>query len=249
MANWLEGIVIENIRWTQNLFSLKIEADINEFSAGQFITLALDLNGKRISRPYSVLSPPGERPLEFYFYTLIDGKLSNALLGLNPEDSVWVEQKPNGFFTLNEVPSSKHLWMICTGTGIAPFLSILKTEEVWKKYQHLILVQGIRSGADLLYQNLIEEFISRYPSQFTFKASVTREQLADTIHGRIPQGIKDGTLEHEVGLELSIEDSQIMLCGNPAMTRASIEVLKEKGLTRNRRRTPGQITVENYWSA
>ena len=247
MAEWIKGTVADNIHWTENLYSLKINADVDSFVAGQFTSLALEIDGERIARPYSFLSAPGQYPLEFFFYTATGGVLSNAMEQLEVGDPIWLKKKANGFFTLSEVPDSKDLWMFGTGTGIAPFFSILKTQEPWERFERVILVHGVRTNADLRYQELIDEIQHRWPGRFQFKAFVTRENVPGTYHGRIPGAIADGDLEDACGIKLSIEDSQVMLCGNPDMVKETAEVLKQRGLTKNRRRTPGQITVENYW--
>lgn len=247
MAEWIQGTVSDNIHWTKNLYSLKIDADVDDFIAGQFTSLALDIDGERIARPYSILSAPSQRPLEFFFYTATGGVLSNAMLELEPGDRIWLKKKANGFFTLAEVPDSRDLWLFGTGTGIAPFFSILKTEEPWRRFEKVILVHGVRTAADLRYHELIDEIQQYRGDKFQFKAFVTRENIPGTYHGRIPAAIADGNLENACSTKLSIEDSQIMLCGNPDMVKDAVEVLKERGFKKNRRRTPGQITVENYW--
>ncbi|GJM12918.1 MAG: ferredoxin--NADP(+) reductase [Pseudohongiella sp.] len=247
MAEWIQGTVTDNKHWTDNLYSLQIAADVDEFVAGQFTSLALDIDGERVARPYSFLSAPGEHPLEFFFYTATGGVLSNAMEALQTGDHIWLKKKANGFFTLSEVPDSKELWMIGTGTGIAPFFSILKTKEPWERFEKVILVHGVRANADLRYQELIEEIQDSRGSRFQFKAFVTREDVPGSYRGRIPAAIADGNLEKVCDTALSPEDSQIMLCGNPDMVKESVAILKGRGFTKNRRRTPGHITVENYW--
>lgn len=247
MANWLEGKVVENIHWTDKLFTLKIDADGENFTAGQFTSLALEIDGEIVARPYSYLSPPGQKPLEFFFYTADGGVLSNALYALKPDDRVLVKDRANGFFILDEVPASRDLWMIGTGTGIAPYFSILKTEQPWQTYENIVLVQAVRKQEDLRYQELIDQLREQYGSQFTFQAFVSREKVPGTLIGRIPASLEDGLLEEAAGRKLSPEDSQIMLCGNPDMVKDTTEILMNRGFTKNRRRTPGHITTENYW--
>ncbi len=247
MAEWIQGIVANNIHWTENLYSLKINADVDTFVAGQFTSLALDIDGERVARPYSFLSAPGQQPLEFFFYTATGGVLSNAMLDLKAGDSIWLKKKANGFFTLDEVPNSRDLWLIGTGTGIAPFFSILKTDEPWERFEKVVLVHGVRAAADLRYQELIENIHRERGDRFEFSAFVTREDVPGTYRGRIPAAISDGQLEKFCGTSLSPDDSQLMLCGNPDMVKESVAALKERGFKKNRRRTPGQITVENYW--
>ncbi len=247
MAEWVQGSVVENIHWTENLFSLRIDAEIDDYQAGQFTSLALDINGERIARPYSHLSSPGQHPLEYFFYTATDGVLSNALVKLEAGDQLWVKKQSNGFFVLNEVPPAKEMWMLGTGTGVAPFFSILHTAEPWQRFEKIALVYAVRTKADLRYLNLIDGLKSRYGDRFRFQAFVSREQVANTIQGRIPAAIDNGDLEDGVDLTMTPEKTHFMLCGNPDMVKDVTEVLKTRGFTKNRRRTPGHITTENYW--
>ncbi|MDG2091134.1 MAG: ferredoxin--NADP reductase [Gammaproteobacteria bacterium] len=247
MASWIEGRVVENIHWHENLFSLKIEADIPQFTAGQFMSLALEINNERVARPYSFLSSPGQSPLEFFFYVASDGVLSNALVKLERGDKVILKSKAQGFFILDEIPATRDLWMVGTGTGIAPYFSILGAEEVWQKYDNVVLVEGVRSSKDLPYMDLIEKISQAHPDNFKFQAFVSREDFPNAIKGRIPASLSDGTLEQKVGLTLSPSDSQVMLCGNPDMVKDCVETLKSRGFEKNLRRSPGQITTENYW--
>lgn len=247
MAQWKEGKVVEYTRWTDILFSLKIDVAINDFAAGQFTSLALDVDGERVARPYSFISAPADNPKEFFFYTATEGRLSNALVKLRVGDSVWVKQQPNGFFVLNEIPEADDLWMLATGTGIAPFMSILGTEEAWQRFKRIILIQAVRAGSDLLYQEQISAIRAKRGEQFQHQAFVSREAIPNTMGGRIPAAIESGQLEGKLGIEFSLDKSQIMLCGNPAMVKDASEVLKARGFSKNRRRTPGQITTENYW--
>ncbi len=247
MAQWIEGKIVENIHWTESLFSLKIDADVDSFTAGQFTSLALDIDGTRIARPYSYLSSPDQKPLEFFFYTATDGILSNALVKLEVGDPLWIKQKANGFFVLREIPEAEELWMLGTGTGVAPYFSILNTEEPWQRFQRIVLVHAVRTKSDLRYQEMVDALKSKYGERFRFQGFVSREEIPGTIKGRVPAAIEDGELEKSVGLQLSKEKSQIMLCGNPDMVKDSIEILKARGFAKNRRRTPGHITVENYW--
>ncbi|MBL4819904.1 MAG: ferredoxin--NADP(+) reductase [Gammaproteobacteria bacterium] len=247
MKDWIKGEVVENIHWTENLFTLRVNADVNIFTAGQFTSLALDIDGERIARPYSYLSAPDERPVEFFFYTATGGKLSNALVKLESGDHLWIKQNANGFFTLNEVPNSRDLWMMGTGTGIAPFLSILKTKEPWDRFENIVLVHAVRTSADLRYLEIVQQLQQEYKNRFIFQAFVSRESVEDTLPGRIPPAIADGSLEQAARLKLDITRSQVMLCGNPDMVKDTMEILASRGLKKNRRRTPGQVTVENYW--
>ena len=247
MAEWIEGKIVANTHWTENLFTLQVEADINNFTAGQFTSLALDIDGERIARPYSFLSSPGQQPLEFFFYTATGGVLSNRLVELENGSPVWVKKQANGFFVLDEVPECKELWMLGTGTGVAPFLSILGTEEPWQRFEKIVLVYAVRKASDLRYQDRMAQLKANYPDRFFYQPFVSREQVTGALDGRIPAALGDGRLEEAVGLQLNPECSHFMLCGNPDMVKDVTELLKEKGFRKNRRRTPGHITTENYW--
>jgi len=247
LKDFIAGTVIDNIHWTENLFSLRIEADVNPFTAGQFTSLALDIDGERIARPYSYLSPPQQRPVEFFFYTATGGILSNALENLTPGGQLWIKQQANGFFTLREVPDSRDLWMIGTGTGVAPFYSILRTDDPWERFENIVLVHAVRTQNDLRYTELADSLQQRYGDRFRFQAFVSREHVDSTLPGRVPTALVDGRLEKSVNLLITPEHSQIMLCGNPDMVSDTTELLKQRGLKKNRRRSPGQITSENYW--
>ena len=253
MAAWLEGTITENIHWTENLFSLKVEAELADFTAGQFTSLALDIDGERVARPYSFLSSPGQRPLEFFLYVAIDGVLSNALVRLEAGAKVWVKAKANGFFVLREVPAeAKDLWMLGTGTGVAPFFSILNTDEPWQRFDNIVLVYAVRHACDLRYKEIIDGLRERYGERFRYKAFVSRETVDGTLPGRIPAALGDGAdvpglLERAVDLGLDPARSHLMLCGNPDMVKDTTAVLQARGFTKNKRRDPGHITIENYW--
>ena len=247
MAQWIKGTIVSNQRWTENLFSIKVEADAEQFIAGQFTSLALDIDGQRVARPYSYLNSPGERPLEFFMYRIVDGALTSALIDMRPGEKVWVKTPANGFFVLREIPPCDDMWMLATGTGISPYFSILNTDEPWRRFKRIMLVHAVRWEVDLRYQEIIDSLKEKYGDRFAFQAFVSREQVPGTIHGRIPASVTDGELERRAGIEATPEKSHFMLCGNPDMVRDTTEALKARGFAKNRRRTPGHVTTENYW--
>ena len=147
MTKWLEGTVLGQTRWTERLLSLKVDAPLHMFEAGQFGKLALgalDARGERIARPYSFVNPPGQAPLEFYYGVVPEGPLSPLLAQLKPGDRIFLSPRPAGFLVLPEVPDAENLWLISTGTGIGPFLSILRTEEPWTRFRRVVLVHAAR---------------------------------------------------------------------------------------------------------
>lgn len=247
MSNWVDAKVIENKHWTNTLYSIKVEADIGEYEAGQFGRLGLKIGDDIIGRPYSFVSAPHEGFHEFYSISVKEGLLSPKLAELKAGDHVYVGIKPNGFLILNEIPDSENLWMISTGTGIGPFLSIGKTETPWQRFKKVILVHGVRTAEELAYRDLIQTFKDAHPEQFEYVPFVSREKTDFAMSGRIPKAIKNGKLEKRVGVNIEEGKSQIMLCGNPDMVSAARELLIKRGLTKNLRRTPGSISTENYW--
>jgi ferredoxin/flavodoxin---NADP+ reductase len=246
MQKWVEGTVAAQQRWTERLFSLKVDADI-PFEAGQFAKLALDVGGERIARPYSFVNAPDERPNEFYYVTLPEGPLTQRLCMLKAGDGIYLAPRPAGFLALSEVPDGENLWLISTGTGIGPFLSILKTEAPWKRFQKVVLVHAVRFTEELTHREVIDGLLRAHAERLSAVSFVSREAAAGALPGRIPAAIDDGRLEAVAGVALSAEKSQVMICGNPAMVTDTSAVLAKRGMKKHRRRDPGHITVENYW--
>lgn len=244
---WAEGRVVANRHWTDQLHSLQVEAPIEPFEAGQFGRLGLVIDGKLTARSYSFVNAPGESYLEFYSVVVPEGPLSKRLAQLKPGDSVWVSRKGAGMLTLSHVPEADHLWLLATGTAIGPFLSILKTEAPWRRFSRIVLAHSVRTAEELTYSDQIRAIRRAHPRQFTMIPLVSRENCEDAIGGRITTAIADGRMARYAGLTIEAESSQVMLCGNPDMIRDVTALLKERGLKENRRRYPGQISVEKYW--
>jgi ferredoxin--NADP+ reductase len=246
MAKWLEGRVLENRHWTPVLFSLRVAGPELDFEAGQFVRIALDVDGERIARPFSFVNPPGESALEFYGVIVPEGPLSPHLARLQPGDALFYATNPSGFLVLAEVPPAEELWLLATGTGIAPFLSILRTEAPWQTYRRVILVHAVRRASELVYRDLIEAMRRARGERLRYVTFVSREELSGSLSGRIPAALRDGRLE-AAACAIAPERSQFMLCGNPDMVKDATAALVERGLRKHRRRAPGHITVENFW--
>ena len=242
MAKWLEGRVIENKHWTDALFSLRVEAPRLAFDAGQFVRIALD---EKVARPFSFVNPPDDPVLEFYGIVVPEGPLSPRLAELRAGDRLLVATNPAGFLVLREVPDAKTLWLVSTGTGIAPFLSILRSAEPWQRFRNVVLVHAVRHARELVYQDTIRKISQEHPLRtVTF---VSRETAPGSLAGRIPAAIADGRLESAAGVALDAAGSHVMLCGNPAMLKDATAALAARGLRKHRRRAPGHITVESFW--
>jgi ferredoxin--NADP+ reductase len=247
MQKWVEGTVVDRKRWTETLFTLYVKADVSAFEAGQFAKLALAVEGEMVARPYSFVNAPQERPHEFYYVTLPGGPLTQRLSGLKEGDAIQVAPRPSGFLVLSEVPDADNLWLISSGTGLGPFLSILKTEAPWRRFNHVVLVHAVRHAGELTYRDRIERLLEEHRGRMRSVSFVSREEKAGALRGRIPAAIEDGRLESAAGVVLSATNSHVMICGNPAMAADTTEVLKLRGMRKHRRREPGHITMENYW--
>lgn len=247
MPKWIEGTVVSQKRWTQTLFTLCVDAEVTAFEAGQFAKLALAVGSEMVARPYSFVNAPRERPHEFYYVTLPEGPLTQRLSKLEAGDTIHLAPRPSGFLVLSEVPDGANLWLISTGTGVGPFLSILKTDAPWQRFQQVVLVHAVRQADELTYRDSIARLLNERGERMRVVSFLSREQRSGTLHGRIPAAIEDGRLEAAAGVALSASTSQVMICGNPGMVTDTTEVLKRRGMKKHRRREPGHITVENYW--
>lgn len=258
--------VLSKTVWSKTLFSFRTtRPDGFRFEAGQFVRLGVNPakltanQGKNapnetIFRAYSVVSSPYDEFLEFFSVVVPDGAFTSQLQHLRVDDVLSLELTPYGFLTLSryQEPAPKDLWLLATGTGIAPFLSMLQSLETWEKYQDIVLVYSVRYADDLAYADSIAQLADTFgalvdnPACLHFVPIVTRESIKGTLNQRIPTLLSDGTLEHQVGLRLLADTSHVMLCGNPDMVTQTKETLKTMGLSMNRRGV-GNIAVENYW--
>ena len=248
---WQVGRVIENRRWTPALWSLRVEGAPLSFEAGQFVRIALDQHEgderSRVARAFSFVNPPHDPVLEFYGVTVPEGLLSPRLAALRPGDPLFVARNPAGFLVLSEVPQAQSLWLVATGTGIAPFLSMLRTDGPWKRFSSVVLVHAVRHAGERVYRELIEEIRLGRAKQFRYVTFVSREAAPGALAGRVPAAITDGRLEQAAGVALLPETSHVMLCGNPQMLRDAQAALAQRGLRKHRRRNPGHVSVESFW--
>jgi ferredoxin--NADP+ reductase len=251
MTAWVVGKVAGKRQWTQNLFSLQVAAPEVTFVAGQFARLALPAppgaKEPMLGRPYSFVNPPHAAPHEFYFIVLPAGPLSPRLAALGEGESVWMLPRANGFFSVSEVPEADALWCMATGTGIGPFLSILRTEEPWQRFSRVVLVHAARFANELTYRDEIDAIGRARAGAFSYVPMVSREVTPGALTGRIPAAIDDGRLEARAGVPLTAVNAHAMLCGNPAMIDDTQQTLARRGMRRHRRREPGHITLETYW--
>lgn len=251
VSTWTKAKVTWQKAWTSGLVSLRLDTRL-EFNPGQFTNLGLtssgmDQNDERERRAYSMASAPGD-PAEFYANEVKDGGFSPRLLALREGDSIWVDTKPSGFFTLDELPAGEDLWLLATGTGLAPFLSMLRSGEAQRRFPRIVIVHGVREQSHLGHRGELEQRAQEV-SSFRFVPVLSREAaIAGGLAGRIPTLITGGELERAAGITLDPARSRVLLCGNPQMIVDTRAVLETRGLKSHRRRAPGQILSENYWT-
>jgi ferredoxin--NADP+ reductase len=239
---------------TPSLFTLRTTRDPGfRFTAGQFARLGITkADGTTVWRAYSVVSSPFDEFLDFFSIVVPGGEFTSELSRLRQGDTLMVEKQAVGYLTLDRFHDGRDLWMLATGTGVAPFLSILQDFEVWEKFERIILVYSAREARELAYQDLIaelttREYLTEYAHKFQFIPLVTREEHPGALQGRITTLIENGELEREAGVELSPEHSRVMICGNPQMIDDTRALLKTRDMRLALTRKPGQIAVENYW--
>lgn len=247
MSEWTEARVVSKKLWTPRLISLQFDVQLQPFKAGQFGRIGLDINGERVGRPYSFVNAPDQRPYELYFNIVDDGNLTSHLSALEAGDSLWVWPEVFGFLVLDEIPDADQLWLLSSGTGIGPFLSMLKTAEIWQRFGHVVLCHGVRYGADLSYRDTIDSLSQMHAGRLTYIPLVTREKVPEALNCRIPAAIENGQLEQRAGFVLDDKHSHVMLCGNSGMIDGTIKVLERRGMRRHRRREPGHISSEQYF--
>ena len=269
--------VLSKTTWTPNLFSFTVSRpDSFKFTAGQFVRLGVnpsqlkyykqlsavtdydeELNetlNEDIFRAYSIVSSPFDEVLEFFSIVIPDGAFTSQLQHLEVGDELLLNTMPFGFLTLAryQKPLPKDLWLLATGTGLAPFLSMLQDLKTWEDYEHIILAYSARSTEELAYiekiESLQEDFGSLVdnPAKLIFIPIVTREAVEGALTERLPKLLLDGTLQARAGIALDVDSTHVMLCGNPDMVEDTKETLKRLGLLMNRR-GEGNIAVENYW--
>ena len=266
--------VLSKTTWTPTLFSFTVSRpDSFKFTAGQFVRLGVNPSqlkyyqqieasddtshnvlNEDIFRAYSIVSSPFDEVIEFFSIVIPDGAFTSQLQHLQVGDELLLNTMPFGFLTLAryQKPMPKDLWLLATGTGLAPFLSMLQDLKTWDDYEHIVLAYSARSIQELAYvdkiKSLQEDFgtLVDNPAKLIFIPIVTREPVDGALSERLPKLLLEGTLEKQAGIALDIDTTHVMLCGNPDMVDDTKEALKSLGLVMNRR-GEGNIAVENYW--
>ena len=199
-----------------------------------------------LRRSYSAASAPG-KSLQFLISHVEDGQLTPSLFDLTVGSEVFLDETPLGFFTLNEVPDTKHLWLVATGTGLGPYLSMLRAGELERRFESVSVIHGVRHEEQLCHR---DELTSAASSSSTLRyipiCSAARDPQSTSVSsGRITTAWDSGALETLAGP--FGQECHMLLCGNPQMIEDMTSRLKERGFEKHRRRKPGHFNFEKYW--
>lgn len=231
--------------WNENLFSFKTtRQDTFRFSNGHFVMLGLKVDDKPILRAYSLVSANYEEYLEFLSIKVADGKLTSKLQHLQKGDKILISNKPVGTLIIDNLTPSKRLLLLATGTGIAPFISIIKDPDTYDRFEEIVLVHGVRQVNDLAYKEYLtnhlpkDEYIGKnVRDQFTYLPTVSRDEFER--QGRITKLISDGDIM------LDPKTDRIMLCGSKDMLEDLSKLLDERGFSISPRQgDPGDYVME-----
>ena len=252
MATMATERVLSVHHWNDTLFSFKTTRDESlRFENGQFVMIGLEVNGRPLMRAYSIASPNYEEHLEFFSIKVQDGPLTSRLQHLKVGDDILVSRKPTGTLVVSDLNPGKHLYLLSTGTGLAPFISVIQDPETYEHFDKVILVHGVRNVNELAYQDLIENLLPNNEffgelvrDKLIYYPTVTREEYRNT--GRLTDLMKSGKLFADIGLPpINPENDRAMLCGSPAMLKDTAEMLDSFGLTVSPRiGEPGDYVIE-----
>ncbi len=222
--------------WNDTLFSFTTTRDRGlRFRNGHFVMIGLEVDGRPLMRAYSIASANYEEHLEFFSIKVPDGPLTSRLQHLQAGDPILVSRKPTGTLVLDDLLPGKRLYLLGTGTGLAPFLSIIKDPETYERFEKVVLVHGVRFVSELAYADYIREHLPRNEffgdsvrDQLVYYPTVTREPYVN--RGRLTDLIESGRLFEEIGLpELDVEQDRVMICGSPSMLKDTGALLDRRG--------------------
>ncbi|HLT04591.1 MAG TPA: ferredoxin-NADP reductase [Pseudomonas sp.] len=237
MSNLNVERVLSVHHWNDTLFSFKTTRDPGlRFKNGQFVMIGLEVEGRPLMRAYSIASPNYEDELEFFSIKVEDGPLTSRLQHLREGDNLMISKKPTGTLILDDLRPGKHLYLLSTGTGLAPFMSVIQDPETYERFEKVILVHGVRHVSEVAYEDFItnqlpqnEYFGDAVREKLIYYPTVTREPFRN--QGRITNLMRSGKLFADIGLPpINPRDDRAMLCGSPSMLEETSQVLDSFGL-------------------
>jgi ferredoxin/flavodoxin---NADP+ reductase len=238
--------------WNDSLFSFRTTRDPGfRFENGHFVMLGLQVDGRPLLRAYSIASPNWEEHLEFLSIKVPNGPLTSRLQHLKEGDELLLSRKPTGTLVIHDLKPARHLYLLGTGTGLAPFLSVIQDPETYERFEKVVMVHGVRRVSDLAYRQFIEEELPRHEllgelveGKLIYHPTVTREPFR--TQGRLTDQIKDGSLAELVDLPpLDPAADRFMLCGSPGMLEDTRQLLDERGfMVSPRIGEPGDYVIE-----
>ena len=220
------------------------------FTPGHYARLGVGPEDDIVWRPYSIASPADGDRLSFQLTRVPGGAFNAHFDSLAAGEEIRLDRRSFGFLTLAQVAPGGALWLLATGTGVAPFVSILADSLTWQRHERVIVVHSVRRAAELAAVD-VERAMSRFPNEMRdrlrFLPVVTREAVAGALAARIGVLLREGTLESQTGCRIDPAAARVLLCGNPEMIRDARAWLRERGLEPGRRGVPGQLATEGYW--
>ncbi|ASM78653.1 ferredoxin--NADP(+) reductase [Vitreoscilla filiformis] len=251
MSAFHEERVLSVHHWTDRLFSFTTTRDTGlRFSNGHFTMIGLKVNGKPLLRAYSIVSPNYEEHLEFLSIKVQDGPLTSRLQHIQKGDMIIVGKKPTGTLLIDYLLPGKRLYLLSTGTGMAPFLSIIRDPETYEKFEEVILVHGVREVKELAYHDYLtqelpqHEFLGEMVSQqLKYYPTVTREPFKN--QGRVTTLLETGKIAEDLGIPLlNAAEDRVMICGSPEMLRDLKHMMEVRGFKEGNTTTPGDFVIE-----
>jgi ferredoxin/flavodoxin---NADP+ reductase len=251
MSAFREERVLSVHHWTDKLFSFTTTRDpALRFSNGHFTMIGLRVDGKPLLRAYSIVSANYEDHLEFLSIKVPDGPLTSRLQHIQVGDTVIVGRKPTGTLVLDYLLPGKRLYLFSTGTGLAPFMSIIRDPDTYERFEEIVLVHGVRQVDELAYHELLTEHLPAHEligdlvkSQLRYYPTVTRESYRNM--GRITRLVEEGKLFTDLGVPpLDPAVDRVMICGSPGMLRDLKLMLEQRGFKEGNTSVPGDFVIE-----